>query len=99
MQTEGSYLFEPAGLIHTFESKEGAEGFMVVQGANINFNDDDTLMFIMDAGWIAQTLNAIATAAGKKEPATSWQARERTSPSNNRPRLDYALHRLSGGKR
>jgi 2,4'-dihydroxyacetophenone dioxygenase len=68
VQTEGSYLFEPAGSIHTFESKEGAEGFMVVQGANINLNDDDTLMFIMDAGWIDQTLNAVAKAAGKKAP-------------------------------
>jgi 2,4'-dihydroxyacetophenone dioxygenase len=55
VQTEGSYLFEPAGSIHTFESKEGTD-------------DDDTLMFIMDAGWIEQTLNAVAKAEGKKAP-------------------------------
>ena len=54
LQTAGSYLYEPAGSIHTFETKEGAEGFMIVEGANVNLNDDGSLMFIMDAAWIEQ---------------------------------------------
>ncbi|MEG2269566.1 MAG: 2,4'-dihydroxyacetophenone dioxygenase family protein, partial [Acinetobacter sp.] len=29
VQTAGSYLFEPAGSIHTLATPEGAEGFMV----------------------------------------------------------------------
>lgn len=68
VQTEGSYLYEPGGSIHTFESKEGAEGFMVIQGANVNLNDDDTLMFIMDSGWIEQTLIAVAKQTGQRLP-------------------------------
>lgn len=69
LQTAGSYLYEPAGSIHTFESKEGAEGFMVIEGANVNLNEDGSLMFIMDAGWIEQTLTAVAAATGQKLPA------------------------------
>ena len=40
-QTSGSYLYEPGGSIHTFsvpaDATEPAEGFFVVNGANINF--------------------------------------------------------------
>lgn len=54
-QTAGSYLYEPAGSIHTFavpeDAKEHAEGFMVVYGANINF-DGDVFLNIRDAGAI-----------------------------------------------
>jgi quercetin dioxygenase-like cupin family protein len=68
LQAAGSYLYEPAGSIHTFETKEGAEGIMVVEGANVNLNDDGSLMFIMDAGWIEQALVAAAMASGQKLP-------------------------------
>lgn len=68
VQTAGSYLFEPAGSIHTFSSKEGTEGFMVINGANINLNDDDSLMFIMDSGWIERTLHVVAEHTGQKMP-------------------------------
>ncbi len=68
VQTAGSYLYEPAGSIHTFHSKEGTEGFFIVEGANVNLNEDDSLMFIMDAGWIEDTVNAVAKATGQKIP-------------------------------
>jgi hypothetical protein len=68
VQTEGSYLYEPAGSIHTFYTQEGTEGFMYVEGANINLNDDDSLMFIMDAGWIERTIHAVAQQTGQKMP-------------------------------
>lgn len=68
VQTTGSYLYEPAGSIHTFQTGEGAEGFMVVEGANVNLNEDDSLMFVMDAGWIEDTVNAVAKANGQKTP-------------------------------
>ncbi|MCG6903421.1 MAG: 2,4'-dihydroxyacetophenone dioxygenase family protein [Rhodobacter sp.] len=67
-QTAGSYLFEPAGSFHTFESKEGAEGFLIVEGANVNLNEDGSLMFIMDAGWIEQTIIAVARETGQELP-------------------------------
>ena len=68
-QTAGSYLYEPGGSIHTFHcpaDSEGAEGFMVVFGANVNFDDDGNLINIMDAGWIEQTILAVAKAQGIK---------------------------------
>jgi len=54
-QTAGSYLYEPGGSIHTFsvpdDAREPAEGFMVVYGANVNF-DGDKFIGIRDAGAI-----------------------------------------------
>ncbi|MFH0265420.1 2,4'-dihydroxyacetophenone dioxygenase family protein [Vibrio rumoiensis] len=66
-QVAGSYLYEPGGSIHTFhcpEDSEGADGFMVVSGANINFDEDGNLMNIMDAGWIEQVVIAAAQSQG-----------------------------------
>ena len=66
-QTAGSYLYEPGGSIHTFHcpaDSEGAEGFMVVFGANVNYDEDGNLINIMDAGWIEQTVLAAAKAQG-----------------------------------
>lgn len=66
-QTAGSYLYEPGGSIHTFhcpEDSEGSEGFMVVSGANINFDENGKLINIMDAGWIEQAVMAAAKAQG-----------------------------------
>lgn len=68
VQTAGSYLFEPGGSIHTFKSDEGTEGFMVVNGANINFDADDAFMNIMDAGWIEETILSVARETGQKVP-------------------------------
>lgn len=68
VQTAGSYLYEPGGSTHTFQSKEGAEGFMVVYGANINFNEDGSFMNIMDAGWIEQLLIQVSQATGQTLP-------------------------------
>jgi 2,4'-dihydroxyacetophenone dioxygenase len=66
-QTAGSYLYEPGGSIHTFhcpENSGGAEGFMVISGANINFDAEGKLLFIMDSGWIEQAVIAAAKAQG-----------------------------------
>ena len=68
VQTAGSYLYEPGSSVHTFESKEGAEGFMVVIGANINFHTDGSFMNIMDAGWIGDALKAACEANGHEVP-------------------------------
>lgn len=68
VQTPGSYLYEPGGSIHTFKTDEGTEGFMVVKGANINFNEDGSFLNIMDAGWIEQTMIAVAQSTGQAVP-------------------------------
>ena len=41
---------------------------MIVEGANIKLNDDDSLMFIMDSGWIERTLHAVSQQTGQKMP-------------------------------
>jgi len=72
IQTAGSYLYEPGGSIHAFtvpeSATENAEGFMVVDGANINFDDDGNYMYTMDAGWIEQLLHELTKASGQKMP-------------------------------
>ena len=70
-QTAGSYLYEPGGSVHTFhcpEDSEGADGFMVVTGANINFNGDGNFMNIMDTGWIEEMVVAAAQGQGIDKP-------------------------------
>lgn len=65
VQTAGSYLYEPGGSIHTFtvpdDAPEDAEGFMVVHGANVNF-DGEKFLGIRDAGAIEDGILKYANA-------------------------------------
>lgn len=65
----GSYLYEPGGSIHTFhvpkDATEPAVGFMVVEGANINFTPEGEFINVMDAGWIEHVVNECAKAQGQ----------------------------------
>ena len=67
-QTAGCYLYEPGGSIHTFhvpeDDEEPADGFMVVSGCNVNFDEEGNYVNIMDAGWIEQAVIAAAKAQG-----------------------------------
>jgi 2,4'-dihydroxyacetophenone dioxygenase len=70
-QTAGSYLYEPGGSIHTFhcpEDCEGADGFMVIQGANINFDAEGNFVNIMDTDWIEEMVVAAARRQGIDKP-------------------------------
>lgn len=71
LQTEGSYLYEPGGSVHTFsvpkDAPGPAEGFMVVFGANINFVDGEFLS-IRDAGAIEDSIIEAAKKAGVPLP-------------------------------
>ncbi|GAA0477354.1 2,4'-dihydroxyacetophenone dioxygenase family protein [Parasphingorhabdus litoris] len=71
-QTAGSYLYEPGGSIHQFsvpkDAKEAAEGFMVVTGANINFDDDDNFIDVSDAGTIEQAVLTVCQMMGRDAP-------------------------------
>jgi len=69
------HFFTTKGMWHYVEypddtetQTENAEGFMVVQGANINFDDDGNYMNTMDAGWIEQMLHELTKASGQKMP-------------------------------
>ena len=58
-QTEGSYLFEPAGSVHTLmvpkDAKEPAEGIFIVNGANVNFVNGE-YQDVTDAGSIEHAI-------------------------------------------
>ncbi|MBP6682930.1 MAG: hypothetical protein KA159_06410, partial [Halioglobus sp.] len=56
-QTAGCYIFEPGGSIHQFntpaENTEDTDTFMIVTGANINFDTDSgQYLNMMDASMI-----------------------------------------------
>jgi quercetin dioxygenase-like cupin family protein len=67
-----SYLYEPGGSIHTFhvptDAKVPADGFMMVQGANVNFTPEGEYINIMDAGWIEHVILECCKAQGKPTP-------------------------------
>lgn len=71
VQTAGSYLYEPGGSIHTFtvpdDATEDAEGFMVVHGANVNF-DGEKFLGIRDAGAIEDGILKYASANNLPTP-------------------------------
>lgn len=55
-QTAGSYLYEPAGSVHTFsvpeDNTEITEAVMIVEGANVNFDENGQYHSTMDASSI-----------------------------------------------
>lgn len=55
-QTAGCYLFEPGGSIHTLnvpeDNTEVTETIMVIQGANVNFDEHGNYHSILDANSI-----------------------------------------------
>jgi 2,4'-dihydroxyacetophenone dioxygenase len=64
-QVAGSYLYEPGGSMHTFtvpaDASEDAEGFFVINGANLNFLDG-VFQNVTDAGSLEEMLRAFAAA-------------------------------------
>ncbi|AYC31610.1 2,4'-dihydroxyacetophenone dioxygenase [Pseudomonas cavernae] len=71
-QTAGSYLFEPGGSIHTFmtpaDNTEPTDTFMVVYGANVNFDAQGNYLGMMDANDIMLAIENLVQARGL-EPA------------------------------
>ncbi|RDK06056.1 2,4'-dihydroxyacetophenone dioxygenase family protein [Cupriavidus lacunae] len=67
-QTAGCYLYEPGGSIHQFttpaSNTETTDMFMVIYGANINFDADGNFVNIGDAGFIEMMLNKVASDRG-----------------------------------
>jgi hypothetical protein len=66
-QTAGSYLYEPPGTVHTFnipaEATETVEGFMVVSGVNVVFDDDGNYLGTDHAG----SMEAIIIECAKRQ--------------------------------
>ena len=68
----GSYLFEPAGSIHTLivpeDNTETTEVWFAIYGANLNLDADGNVESVFDAGFILEAYLALAEAAGLPRP-------------------------------
>jgi hypothetical protein len=70
-QTAGSYLYEPPGSVHSLsipDDSEGTEGFMVVSGVNINFDDEGNYIDTSHAGSMEDMILQVAKAQGIAMP-------------------------------
>lgn len=70
-QTAGSYLYEPPGTVHTLhiaDDEPVTEGFMVVTGVNINFDDEGNYLSTDHAGSMEELLLKLAKAQGVALP-------------------------------
>jgi hypothetical protein len=71
VQTAGSYLYEPPGSVHSLsipEDSDGTEGFMVVSGVNINFDDEGNYIDTSHAGSMEEIILQVARAQGIAMP-------------------------------
>ena len=68
----GSYLYEPAGSIHTLRvpesNTEDTEVCFVMNGANLNLNSQDEVESVLDAGVMLETYYAMCEAQGDGVP-------------------------------
>lgn len=65
----GSYLFEPAGSVHTLEtapgSSEPAHVWFAVHGANVNLDADGQVKTVLDAASVLNAYRALCEASGQ----------------------------------
>jgi quercetin dioxygenase-like cupin family protein len=72
VNTAGSYLYEPAGSIHTLTVPEENEGltdvWFAIYGANLNLAADGSVETVVDAGLVRDTYFALCEAEGHPRP-------------------------------
>ena len=68
----GSYLFEPAGSVHTLivpeDNTEVTDVWFAIQGANLNLDEDDKIQMVIDAALIRDVYLGACEAAGLPRP-------------------------------
>jgi 2,4'-dihydroxyacetophenone dioxygenase len=68
LQTAGSYLYEPAGSVHTFvcpqSNTEDTVLFVRVEGGNVNFTEDGQFHSILDSVTIRHLTDTLAEEQG-----------------------------------
>ncbi|MBI2704148.1 MAG: 2,4'-dihydroxyacetophenone dioxygenase family protein [Actinobacteria bacterium] len=67
----GSYLYEPAGSIHTLtvpEDVHDTDVWFAIYGANLNLDADGQVEMVIDAGAILEFYFAMCEAEGKPRP-------------------------------
>ena len=72
VNTPGSYLFEPAGSVHTLTVPDDVEGitdvWFAIYGANLNLDANGNVESIIDAGIVLQGYYLMCEAAGLPKP-------------------------------
>jgi len=72
VNTKGSYLYEPAGATHTLHVLDDNDGitdvFFVVQGANLDLDEDDNIINVLDASAVKEFYLEQCRAEGHKVP-------------------------------
>jgi quercetin dioxygenase-like cupin family protein len=73
VNTAGSYLYEPAGSVHTLTvpetNTELTDVFFAIYGANLNLEPDGTISSIVDASTIQMAYFALCEAQGLDRPS------------------------------
>ena len=73
VNTAGSYLYEPAGSVHTLyvpeENTEVTDVWFAITGANLNLDDDGNVESILDAAMVRDGYFALCEAAGLPRPS------------------------------
>jgi 2,4'-dihydroxyacetophenone dioxygenase len=72
LMTAGTYLFEPAGSIHTLivpeDNTEVTDVWFAIYGANLNLDADGNVESVIDAGLIRDAYFALCEAEGHPRP-------------------------------
>src|SRR6478736_2047669 len=72
VNTAGSYLYEPAGSIHTLTVPDDVEGvtdvWFTIYGANLNLDEAGNVTTVVDAGLIRDAYFGLCEAAGLGRP-------------------------------
>ncbi len=72
VNTAGSYLYEPAGSVHTLHVPEDNEGitdvWFAIRGANLNLDDDGNVESVLDAGAIRDAYLELCREQGLGKP-------------------------------
>jgi 2,4'-dihydroxyacetophenone dioxygenase len=72
INTAGSYLYEPAGSVHTLHvpetNTEMTDVWFTIFGANLNLDDDDNITSVYDAQFIRDAYYLLCEAQGLPRP-------------------------------
>lgn len=72
VNTAGSYLFEPAGSIHTLHvpdtNTEVTDAWFAIRGANLNLDDAGNVESVLDAGSVLEIYRAQCEKSGHVHP-------------------------------
>ena len=72
VNTAGSYLYEPAGAIHTLHVPETNDGItdirFAVRGANLDLDDDGNIIAVIDAAMVKEIYLGGCAEQGQPDP-------------------------------